>query len=117
MATVFTNVRLFDGEKVYSSANVVVKSGKISTVGIAIPTEGEEGDTVIDGNGHTLLPGLIEAHMHAHLPPGKGTVYDTMSGGRTTICKTTSDMCNRLRNPKAGYRLRHHHMPGHAQHP
>jgi imidazolonepropionase-like amidohydrolase len=80
MATVFKNVRLFDGEKVYPSANVVVKNGKISAVGIAIPTESEEGDTVIDGNGHTLLPGLIEAHMHAHLPPGKGTVYDAMSG-------------------------------------
>jgi imidazolonepropionase-like amidohydrolase len=82
MATVFENVRLFDGEKIYPSANVVVKNGKISTVSIATPTKGEEGATVIDGTGHTLLPGLIEAHMHAHLPPGKGTVYDTMSGVR-----------------------------------
>ena len=76
MATVFKNVRLFDGEKAYPSANVVVKNGKISTVDIAIPTTAEEGTTVIDGIGYTLLPGLIEAHMHAHLPPGKGSVYD-----------------------------------------
>ena len=54
MATIFKNVRLFDGEKVYPSANVVVENGKISTVGIETPTTGEEGTTVIDGTGHTL---------------------------------------------------------------
>jgi imidazolonepropionase-like amidohydrolase len=79
MTTVFKNVRLFDGEKVYPSANVVVENGKISAVGIAVPTKAEEDATVIDGTGHTLLPGLIEAHMHAHLPPGKGTACDAMS--------------------------------------
>jgi imidazolonepropionase-like amidohydrolase len=117
MTTVFKNVRLFDGEKVYPSANVVVENGKISTVGIETSTKGEEGATIIDGTGHTLLPGLIEAHMHAHLPPGKGTVSDAMSKNRTTICKTTTDTCNRVRNPKASYRLWHHHMSRHAQHP
>src|SRR5947209_8011431 len=117
MATIFKNVRLFDGENVYPSADVVVKDGKISTVGIAIPIEGEEGATAIDGTGHTLLPGLIEAHMHAHLPPGKGTACDAMSQAGQPLCKTTADTCNRIRNPKTGYRLWHHHMSRHAQPP
>jgi imidazolonepropionase-like amidohydrolase len=117
MATIFKNVRLFDGEKVYPSANVVVENGKISAVGIAVPTKAEEGATVIDGTGHTLLPGLIEAHMHAHLPPGKGTACDAMSKTEGPYVRQLTDTCNRIRNPKAGYRLWHHHVSRHAQHP
>lgn len=73
--TVFKNIRVFDGEKIHPSATVVVKNGKISSVSTSLPSNAEDGATTIDGTGHTLLPGLIEAHMHAHLPPGKGTVH------------------------------------------
>jgi imidazolonepropionase-like amidohydrolase len=71
--TVFKNVRVFDGDDVHQSATVVVKDGKISSVSSSPPPI-EAGARTIDGAGHTLLPGLIEAHMHAHLATGQGAV-------------------------------------------
>jgi imidazolonepropionase-like amidohydrolase len=55
-------VRVFDGERVIDKATVVVRDGQIAAVGadVAIPT----GMPVVDGSGRTLLPGLIDAHVH-----------------------------------------------------
>jgi imidazolonepropionase-like amidohydrolase len=59
---VITNVRLFDGEKIVPSAFVLVANGKIAAVGQGrtVPKDAE----VVDGAGRTLLPGLIDAHVH-----------------------------------------------------
>lgn len=60
---VITNVRLFDGVQVHLNTQVSVDRGIIRAVGPnlagrgAIPT--------IDGSGCTLLPGLIDAHVHS----------------------------------------------------
>src|SRR5262245_6826449 len=61
--TVFRDVRLFDGERVFANRDVVVQNGMITKVGtrLDIPS----GATVIDGAGKTLLPGLIDAHTHS----------------------------------------------------
>jgi len=61
-ATVIKNVRIFDGEKIIPLGTVIFKNGKITAVGqkITVP----EGAEVFDGIGHTLLPGLIDAHVH-----------------------------------------------------
>jgi predicted amidohydrolase YtcJ len=80
---VFRNARVFDGTRVISRADVLVRDGRIAAVGtdIAIP----EGAQVIDGSGKTLLPGLIDAHAHVwmrtalkqqHLVFGVTTVLD-----------------------------------------
>jgi imidazolonepropionase-like amidohydrolase len=60
--TVFKNVRVFDGNQIIPTCTVVVKDGRITAVGqkVMIP----EGATVLDGKGKTLLPGLIDAHVH-----------------------------------------------------
>lgn len=60
--TVFENVRVFDGKQIIPTCTVVVKGGKITAVGrkVIVP----EGATVLDGKGQTLLPGLIDAHVH-----------------------------------------------------
>lgn len=57
------DVRVFDGQRVLEDANVIVRDGRITAVGVdaTIP----DGLTVIDGVGKTLLPGLIDAHVHA----------------------------------------------------
>lgn len=57
------NARVFDGHKVLPRATVVVRKDRIAAVGpdLAVPA----GATVIDGAGRTLLPGLIDAHVHA----------------------------------------------------
>jgi len=53
---------VFDGERSLGPVTVVVRGDRIEAVGegIAIP----EGATIHDGAGHTLLPGLIDAHTH-----------------------------------------------------
>ena len=60
----FHNVRVFDGAQMVLSSTVVADQGQITAVGehVAIPA----GAQIIDGAGKTLLPGLIDAHAHAH---------------------------------------------------
>ena len=63
----FKNVRVFDGERVRPQTDVLVEGGIISVVGrkVQAPQDAE----VIDGRGKTLLPGLIDAHVHAFAEP------------------------------------------------
>jgi imidazolonepropionase-like amidohydrolase len=57
------NVRLFDGERVTERTDVLVENGRIARVGRSLAARGRE---VIDGAGKTLLPGLIDAHVHGY---------------------------------------------------
>src|SRR6266851_253383 len=63
---VFRNARLIDGiaTQPRDGISIVVEGERISTVGAAdIPARGEA--TVIDLKGQTVLPGLIDTHVHA----------------------------------------------------
>lgn len=60
MITAITNARIFDGEKVIGTATVLIKGEKIISVGGEIP----EHAAIIDAEGGTLIPGLIDAHVH-----------------------------------------------------
>jgi len=73
-ATVFQNVRIFDGKKEQLSppSNVLVRGNKIERISATrIAIDSNAGTTLIDGGGRTLMPGLIDAHWHAMLvrPP------------------------------------------------
>jgi imidazolonepropionase-like amidohydrolase len=62
--TLFTNVRVFDGKSsgLSGPTTVLVRGNRIAAIGggaAAAP-----GATVIDGAGRTLMPGLIDAHVH-----------------------------------------------------
>ncbi len=62
---VFTNVRVFDGtaDALSAPTNVVVRGNVIAAIGPeAAPASPEA--TVIDGTGQTLMPGLIDNHVH-----------------------------------------------------
>ncbi len=61
-AVLFENVRVFDGERVIPQTNVLVEEGLIAAVGEGL--EPPAGAEVVDGRGKTLLPGLIDAHVH-----------------------------------------------------
>jgi len=68
--TLFKNVRIFDGkaEKLTNPSNVMVRGNiieRVSSVSIQPPADVDV--TVIDGGGRTLMPGLIDAHVHAML--------------------------------------------------
>ncbi|MFQ6037504.1 MAG: amidohydrolase family protein [Candidatus Aminicenantales bacterium] len=64
--TAITDVRVFDASSVLSGMTVVFSNGVIREVGrdIDIPSEAE----IISGKGCTLLPGLIDAHVHVLYP-------------------------------------------------
>jgi imidazolonepropionase-like amidohydrolase len=63
MLTVITNAAIFDGENVIDSQTVVIDGACIQSVGGMVPS----GATVIDAHGATLIPGLIDAHVHTDL--------------------------------------------------
>lgn len=54
-----TNVRVFDGNTLSPLRTVILEGGHI-----ARRTEAREGDTIVEGQGGTLLPGLIDSHVH-----------------------------------------------------
>jgi imidazolonepropionase-like amidohydrolase len=75
------NVRVFDGERVIPRATVIVTGGTIAA--LAPDAEIPAGAKVIDGNGKTLLPGLIDAHTHTLEP--KGLKQAVVLGVTTTL--------------------------------
>lgn len=98
--TVVQNVTLFDGRATHSGATVTFNSSTglitaVSTDNSSAETPSEA--TVIDGQGHTLLPGLIDAHIHCyglHLPDGadlSSVLRDPLRCGVTTVCDMHSD--------------------------
>jgi imidazolonepropionase-like amidohydrolase len=64
--TVISNVRVFDGDGLTAPSTVVVADGVVASVGegAAPGADLPPGATTVDGTGRTLLPGLIDAHMH-----------------------------------------------------
>ena len=62
---VIRNVALWDGvdDAVHAGATVVIRNGRIETMGdVSTPVPAHA--RVIDGSGRTLIPGLIDAHVH-----------------------------------------------------
>ncbi len=60
MRTVFAGGRVFDGTgAAVAEADVAVVDGQIAEVGVGL-----DGDEQIDVGGSTLLPGLIDTHVH-----------------------------------------------------
>ncbi|HET9229517.1 MAG TPA: amidohydrolase, partial [Thermoanaerobaculia bacterium] len=57
-----TNARIFDGERLIPRGTVVVRDGKIESVGADVKVP--EGVQAVDAAGATLLPGLIDSHTH-----------------------------------------------------
>lgn len=59
---VVRNVRVFDGERVRPACSVLVVDGTIRDVGPTVKAAAET--PVVDGTGKTLLPGLLDSHIH-----------------------------------------------------
>ena len=79
-AVLIKNVRVFDGERILEKGSVLLRDGTIVSVGRdpAVPPEAE----VVDGTGKTLLPGLIDAHVHVY---GKALEQALVFGVTTEI--------------------------------
>ncbi|HEY7338219.1 MAG TPA: amidohydrolase family protein [Bryobacteraceae bacterium] len=79
-ATLFLNVRVFDGRNATLSppSSVLVKGNTIERVSTSpIDASAIENVTVIDGQGRVLMPGLIDAHWHAFMAATPQTVLMT----------------------------------------
>lgn len=63
-ATLVQDVRVFDGERMHAKRSVLIDGGKIVNANFrgAAPA----GATLVSGFGKTLLPGLIDSHVHAY---------------------------------------------------
>jgi len=72
----FTNVKLIDGTgaPARDGQTVIVENGRITQVGSSSAVRAPSGARVIDGSGHTLIPGIMGLHNH---------LYYTAAGGRS----------------------------------
>jgi imidazolonepropionase-like amidohydrolase len=69
------NARLIDGTGALPRSNVsiLIEDGRISAIGEnTAPSETPQ----LDAQGHTVLPGLIDAHVHLSMVPGSGQRED-----------------------------------------
>jgi len=62
-STLIRGARVFDGERLREASNVLLAGTTIAGLGadLGVPAGAE----VVDGRGQTLLPGLIDCHVHA----------------------------------------------------
>lgn len=63
MITAIKNAHIFDGENIIDEKLILIEGERILSIGGLIPT----GATVIDANNATLMPGLIDSHVHTDI--------------------------------------------------
>ena len=84
------DARIFTGEDVLESGNVLVEDGIIKYVGNDTPNMDVR---IVSGTGSTLIPGLIDAHIHAD----KGKVLaleQSLRFGVTTVLDMHNEPVN-----------------------
>jgi imidazolonepropionase-like amidohydrolase len=95
------NANVFDGNTLLSNRTIVIQDGKIISISAEVPADAE----IIDGSGCTLMPGLIDAHVHTSveflrdaLKFGVTTELEMMGGftkkGRATQLKGIQDIAD-----------------------
>lgn len=83
---VIRDVRVFDGETVADRQTVVISQGRIAAIGgseVAVPAGAQE----VSGEGRTLVPGLMDAHIHLPVFPVTSTteaLQQSLAFGVTT---------------------------------
>ena len=65
--TTITNCKIARHDGILN-AGLAIEQGKV--VAIAKDAELPSADTVIDGQGNFIIPGVIDAHVHLEYPPG-----------------------------------------------
>jgi imidazolonepropionase-like amidohydrolase/glyoxylase-like metal-dependent hydrolase (beta-lactamase superfamily II) len=81
-----TNVRIFDGETTIEKGTVYVADGKIAAAGTNVNVPA--GTATIDGTGKTIMPGLIDSHVHmaeSYFTAGGMVLEQAMTYGVTTV--------------------------------
>ncbi|KAI0144397.1 hypothetical protein GGR57DRAFT_507620 [Xylariaceae sp. FL1272] len=81
---IIKDVLLYTGHEFKANAFVVVRDGTIATVGTGEPPA-ESGLTVFSKPGYTLIPGLIDSHIHG-LEGDLASLEQPLRFGVTTVC-------------------------------
>ena len=80
------NVRIFTGETVVDQGYLLVQDGKVKSIGpISNIPKLETSTKVYSKSGHTLLPGLIDCHIHADRADPEA-LPQALRFGVTTVC-------------------------------
>jgi imidazolonepropionase-like amidohydrolase len=85
-AFLIDRARVFNGARLIEQADVLVEDQRI--VAIARSLRADEGVRIVDGQGKTLLPGLIDAHVHVRPP---GLAEQAIAFGVTTVLDMGSE--------------------------
>ena len=93
-ATAIANVRIFDGERAISDTTVVIGGARIEAVGPSVPRDA----VVVDGRSATLMPGLIDSHVHTDIDG----LRDALKFGVTTELEMMGRWSARRRREVAG---------------
>ena len=61
-----TGATLIDGtgSQPVPNANIIIRDGKVAAAGAALDVSVPDGATVYDASGRTVMPGLIDGHVH-----------------------------------------------------
>jgi len=92
--TAICNARVFDGDRVLDGQNVVINGTVIQAVGRTLPT----GAVLVEAKGGTLLPGLIDSHVHTDMDG----LRDALLFGVTTELEMQGHWTLRQRREIAG---------------
>lgn len=78
------NVRLIDGtgSAMSQSCNILIEEGRISRIGPQDHIKASQNVTALEGEGRIVIPGMIDAHMHAW---GQKLLSELLYEGITTV--------------------------------
>lgn len=93
---VFRNLRIFTGDEVIPNGSVLVNHGKIAEVSRGQIDPPDNVTRIVSKPGHTLLPGMVDAHIHAHADIPLA-LTQCLRFGVTTACDMHNDIDNVIR--------------------
>lgn len=80
------DVRIFDGENEIPNGSVLVENGLIKYVSPGSLEATDESTIVLSKPGYTLIPGIIDGHVHTHLDKENTGLAQSLKFGVTTAC-------------------------------
>lgn len=89
---IIRDIRIFTGEETIPEGFIYVQEGKIKAVGPASSTPKASIKTY-SKPGHTLLPGLIDCHIHAD-KANPVALPQALRFGVTTVCEMQNELAN-----------------------
>src|SRR6476646_8186089 len=81
-----THVRVIDGTgaPAREDQTIIIRDGRIGSIGSAASTPAPAGAQVVDLTGKSVIPGLVMVHEHLYYPTGQG-VYGNLTESFTRL--------------------------------